>query len=200
MKILNVEDIKSGKLPGKFFPKLLEMGEVIIRPFDTDSLGNICYYLHFNNLFRRPVNDDVAINLLSKDSINSAFHPYEEMDKYVLMPGKSVICQTYEQLGLSEWFLAKLENTSSFGRVFLNQASHGYMHPGHGIKKPFRIMVELTNLGEKPIEILPAKIIDGKIVGPQCMRLYIEKLNYKAEEYKSTSIVPKLKMNRKDGS
>ncbi len=185
-------NIKTGQLPGYFFPKLIKMGELIINPFNKDSLGNICYYLHFNNRFRKPVKNNTPVNLLSKESINNAFEPYEEMDDYVLMPKESVIAQTHEKVGISRWFLAKLENTSSLGRVFINQASHGYLHPGHGIKEPFRLMIEITNLSEKPIRIIPEKT--------QCMRMYLEKLPYKAVEYESVSSVPKLKMNIGDKS
>lgn len=189
---MRINQVKTGKLPGYLFPELIKMGELRIEPFDVNALGNISYYLHFNNKFRTPVNNDSPIDLLSKESIEAAFKPYEEMNKFVLMPKKSVIAQTYEKIGISEWLLAKLENTTELGRVFLNHASHGYIHPGHGIKEPFQLMVELTNLGEKPVEIIPLKT--------QCFRLYIEKLPYKALEYKSISSIPKLRMNKDDKS
>ena len=47
-KIKTIDDIKPGHLPGYFFPKLIELGHLKIEPFSQDSLGNICYYLHFN--------------------------------------------------------------------------------------------------------------------------------------------------------
>ena len=198
--INSIEEIKSGKIPGYFFPKLIELGELIISPFSENSLGNICYYLHFNNKFRKPIKGTDSINLSSKDSIESSFTPYEEMEKYILEPGRSVIAQTYEKVGVSKWLLCKMENTSQLGRVFLNHASHGYLHPGHGIEKSFHLMIELTNLGEKSIEIIPAYQNEEKIIGPESFRFYVEKLAYPANEYVPGSFVPKLKMNEKDGS
>ncbi|MBN2052495.1 hypothetical protein JW756_03250 [Candidatus Woesearchaeota archaeon] len=199
-KIHSIDDILPGSLPGYLFPKLIVLNHLIIEPYSDASVGNICYYLHFNNKFRLPKRSDKSINLLSKESIEAAFEPYKEMDEFFLEPGKSVIAQSYEKVGVSEWLLCKLENTSALGRVLINHASHGFIHPGHGINKPFQVMMELTNLGEKPVEILPARQENGVVKGPEAFRLYVEKLPYAAREYQSVSSVNKLKMDSKDGS
>lgn len=96
--------------------------------------------------------------------------------------------------------LCNLENTSALGRVLLNHASHGFIHPGHGINEPFRLMIELTNLGERTVELVPAYIENEKVIGPDAFRLYVEKLPYPAEEYKAGSAVAKLKMDKTDKS
>jgi deoxycytidine triphosphate deaminase len=197
---LKIEQIKSGRLPGYFFPKLIELGHLKIIPFNKNSLGNISYYLHFNNKFREPITGNEPIDLLDKKSIDSAFYQYKEMENYVLHPGKSVIAQTYEKVGCSEWLLCKLENTSALGRVLLNHASPGFLHPGHGIENPFNMMIELTNLGERPVIIESAKLKDGKIIGPDSFRFYVEKLAYPTIDYKSISNVSKLKMDNFDKS
>ena len=197
-KISSIEDIKAGHLPSYFFPKLMELDQLKIEPLSRNSLGNICYYLHFNNLYRKFNNNEEAIDLNSKNSIEDAFDSYEECDELVLNPGESVIAQTFEKIGISNWLLAKLENTSALGRVFLNHASHGYSHPGHGIDEPIRIMLELTNPGKKKINIQSAKIVDGQVIGTEAMRMYVEKLPYPTDEYKSTASVHKLKMNNLD--
>ncbi len=189
--IQSFEDLKSGQLPGYFFPKLIELGALIIEPFDPDSLGNICYYLHIDRRFRKPRKGKKLIDPLSKESIEEAFGPYKELDFYILKPGESIIAQTKEQLGISSGLLAKIENTTELGRVLLNHASHGFIHPGHGIRKPFQLMIELTNLGARPVKLTP---------GLQVFRMYIEKLPYPAFEYKSVSVVPKLKMDKIDKS
>lgn len=75
---------------------------MIIDPFSEDSLANICYYLHFNNRFRRAKSGVEPIQLLSKESIENAFEPYGEIERFLLEPGKSVIAQTYEKVGISE--------------------------------------------------------------------------------------------------
>jgi len=197
-KINSIEDIQPGHLPGYFFPKLIELGHLKIEPMSADSLGNICYYLHFNNLYRKFSNNEEPINLKNEKSIEDAFNSFEECEELILNPGESVIAQTFEKIGISNWLLAKLENTSALGRVFLNHASHGYSHPGHGLNEPVRIMLELTNLGKKKIKIQSAKVVDGKVIGTEAMRMYIEKLPYPTEEYKSTGSVHKLKMNNFD--
>jgi deoxycytidine triphosphate deaminase len=147
-----------------------------------------------------PKSGGEIINPLSKESIDDAFSPYREMDEYILPPGESVIAQTFEKVGLSAWFLAKLENTSELGRILLNHASHGFLHPGHGIKEPFRLMLELTNLGKRSVRIQPAQEIDGKVIGPEAMRLFIEKLPYEAPPYEEIANVPKLRMDEGDKS
>lgn len=199
-EIKSIDDVTPGHLPGYFFPKLVELGHLVIEPLSLNSLGNICYYLHFNNLFRRFNDKKEIIDLANPDSIEEAYEQYEELDEIILKPGESVIGQTYEKIGISNYLLAKLENTSSLGRVFLNHASHGFSHPGHGINEPIRIMLELSNLGEKDVKIHAAKMIDGKVVGTEAMRIYIEKLPYPAEDYKRTSSTHKLKMNSSDKS
>lgn len=189
--IKSLEDIKAGRLPGYFFSKLIELGALIIDPFDLNSLGNISYYLHLGQRFRKPKNGKILINPLSKESIEKAFEPYQEFDSYVLKPGQSVIAQTSERLGVSDELLAKIENTTQLGRLFLNHASHGFIHPGHGIKKPFQLMIELTNLGARPVKLVP---------GLQVFRMYLEKLAYPAVDYSSISKTPKLKMDKTDKS
>jgi deoxycytidine triphosphate deaminase len=198
--IHTVQDILPGHLPGYMFPKLIELQHLHIEPFNPVSCTNICYLLHFNNRFMTPKPGREIINPLRKESINDAFFPYEERDVYILPPGESVIAQTYEKVGLSSWFLAKLENTSELGRLLLNHASHGYLHPGHGISEPFQLMLELTNLGKRSVRLQPAKEIEGKIVGPEAMRLFIEKLPYEAPDYKEITSVPKLRMDKEDRS
>lgn len=199
-EIKSIDDVQPGHLPGYFFPKLIELGHLVIEPLSPSSLGNICYYLHFNNLFRRFNDKKEMIDLANPDSIEEAYDQYQEFDEVILKPGESVIGQTYEKIGLSNYLLAKLENTSALGRVFLNHASHGFSHPGHGISEPIRIMLELTNLGEKDVKIHTAKIVEGEVVGTEAMRIYIEKLPYPAEDYKKTSSTYKLKMNPTDKS
>jgi deoxycytidine triphosphate deaminase len=199
-KIKTIDDIKPGHLPGYFFPKLIELGHLKIEPFSQDSLGNICYYLHFNNLFRKFTNKKEIVDLANPQSIEDSYNLYKEYDEIILKPGESIIGQSYEKIGLSNWLLAKLENTSALGRVFLNHASHGFSHPNHGIDEPHRLMLELTNLSQKNIKIHTAKNINGKIVGTEAMRVYIEKLPYPTEEYKQTISMHKLKMDKEDKS
>jgi deoxycytidine triphosphate deaminase len=198
--IHSIQDIVPGHLPGYMFPRLIELRHLRIEPFDPSSCTNICYLLHFNNRFRVPKSGREIIDLLGKESIEDAFFPYTETDAYILPPGESVIAQTYEKVGLSSWFLAKLENTSELGRTLLNHASHGYLHPDHGIDKPFQLMLELTNLGSRSVRLQPAKEIDGKIFGPEAMRLFIEKLPYEAPDYEEIANVPKLQMDKEDKS
>lgn len=190
-KKLIFDDIKPGRLPGYFFPKLIELGVLVIEPFEPDSLSNICYYLHLGQRFRKPKNGKTLINPLSKESIEEAFEPYQEFDSYILKPGQSVIAQTLERLGISRELLAKIENTTELGRIFLNHASHGFIHPGHGITNPFQLMIELTNLGARPVKLVP---------GLPVFRMYLEKLAYPAIDYSQKGKIPKLKMDKNDES
>lgn len=194
----SIEQISSGQIPGFLFPKLMGLEELRISPFDENSLGNICYYLHLNNKFRMFKDPAPTIDLQDKESIENAFTEYKEFEKITLKPGESIIGQTFEKIGLSEWLLGKLENTSSFGRVFINHASHGFSHPGHGMPEPVQIMLELTNLGASDVVLYPAKIINGKVTGTEVMRLYIDKLSYKAMPYLKKSTDYKLKMDKTD--
>lgn len=191
--IHSVNDIKTGRLPGYFFEKLIEIGQLIINPFDDKAVGNVCYYLHLGTCFRVQRAGGAIIDPFSKESIEAAFEPYVELRSFVLEPGKSVIAQSQELLGVSTWFELKLENTTELGRIFLNHASHGFIHPGHGIEDPFQLMVELTNLGNIPVQLTP---------GLPIFRMYIEKLAYEALGFYSDKTVttPKLRMDEKDRS
>ena len=199
-EIKTINDIAPGHLPGYFFPKLIELGHLKIDPFSQDSLGNICYYLHFNKLFRKFTNKKETVDLANSKAIENCYALYEKYDEVILKPGESIIGQTYEKIGISNWLLAKLENTSALGRMFLNHASHGFSHPGHGINEPHRIMLEITNLGEKDVKIHTAKIVNGKVIGTEAMRMYIEKLPYPSEKYEKASSMHKLKMHGNDKS
>ena len=189
--VKSVDDITPGQLPGYFFPKLIEFGHLIIDPFEERSTQNICYYLHLGRRFRKPRAVSSPIDPLSKTSIEEAFEPYQEFDEYILEPNRSIIGQTMECLGISDQFLAKLENTTQLGRIFINHASHGFIHPGHGISDPFQLMVELTNLGAAPVKLTP---------GLPIFRMYLEKLAYPADEFRNAGIAPKLKMDSTDKS
>ncbi len=195
-----IEDIKPGMLPGYFFPKLIKMGHLKIDPYYPDQQGNICYYLHFNNVSRRLKRRGCRIDLNSEESVEAAYKKAKTAEFLTIKPGESIIAQTYEKLGLSNWLAAKMENTTTLGRIFLNHASHGYMHPGHGYKEPAQLMIELTNLGKRTAVLQPAVEEGGQIYGSQAFRFYIEKLPYPAVPYTHGSKNARLKMNESDKS
>lgn len=198
--IKSIEDVKAGIQPGYMIRKLMELGELKIVHFDEAYLTNMNYKLHFNNKFRTPKEQSKPIDLSSEESIDASFYPYAQKDAYLLRPLESVICQTFEKVGLSTYLLAKLENTTQLGRVFINHSAHGSINAGHGVKEPFNIMVEITNLGRSPVKLEAARLIDGKIIGPECFRMYIEKIPYPAEDYKRISFSKTLKMDASDRS
>jgi deoxycytidine triphosphate deaminase len=164
--IKSIEDVKAGILPGYMIRKLIQLGELKIMPFDESYLTNINYKLHFNNRFRIPKEVSAPIDLSSKESIEAAFTPYIPKETYILRPMESVICQTFEKVGISNNLIAKLENTTQLGRVFINHSAHGAINAGHGSKEPFNIMVEITNLGKGPVKLEAARLSEGKVVGP----------------------------------
>jgi len=199
-KIKSIDDVLPGTQAGYMILRLIELGELKISPFDEGYLTNMNYKLHFNNKFRTPKEESKPIDLSSAESIEASFYPYAEKDVHILKPMESVICQSFEKVGLSTYLIARLENTTQLGRVFINHSAHGCVNAGHGVNEPFNIMVEITNLGRSPVRLEAAKLIDGKIVGPECFRMYIEKIPYPAEDYKRISFSKTLRMDASDRS
>ncbi len=194
----HVEGVRAGILNKTIVLEMIKKGHIIIDPFNEEYLKGTTYYLHLNNKFRKPIPSDEIIDLSSNESIDSAFEPYKETDEYILQPFESVIAQTYESLGFSTWFRGPLENASRLGRAFINHASHGYIEAGHGIDKPFQLMLELTNFLPRPVRLVPKESNSG-YEPTKVMRLSFEKLAYEADHsYQNTSA--RLKMDAKDNS
>lgn len=193
----DLRHIPYGDVIGARFPELMELGHLHIDPFNPESLSNICYYLHFGRLFRRPkgfhTDGTPTPNIEPGDpaSVEDAYHPAEEHDWYLLQPGESVLAQTLERVGISTRLMGGLANDSKLARLLVNHAGHDFIKPGHGHEDPFHLMLEVTNLNTRRLRIYP---------GLNAMRLTLRKLSEPALPYVPGTGMARVLMDGQDRS
>src|SRR5699024_11944565 len=80
---------------------------------------------------------------------------------FILHPGEFVLGSTYEQVSLANDVAARLEGTSSLGRLgLLTHSTAGFIDPGLS----GHVTLELSNMATLPIKLYP-----GMRIGQLCM-------------------------------
>ncbi len=172
--IKSIDEIPQGELPDCFFLKLMDLEHLIIKPFIKESLKRNCYSLHLNDKFlkeiiKKPVN--MALIKLIQDSLKEC----EELNYYLLKPGESVIIQTYEFVGVAQALTARFERKELLRGLIIKHLTHHYLHHGLGIKNPLQLIIELTNPGPTPFEVIPMRMIMGELLGPEVINMHIKR-------------------------
>jgi dCTP deaminase len=146
--------------------RLVERGEVIIDPFDSDSIGPASIDFHLDRQFRvfRPVQEifhvtDDADHRLVTDLI-------EVDDFFLLLPGQAIHGITQERITLPDNICGWIQGRSRFARVGLMvHVTANFMQPGlEGAKQ----VLEMNNAGPMPLAIHPGTAI-CQIILEQCI-------------------------------
>ncbi len=125
--------------------------ELVIKPFNRKNIQPASVDLHLDKNFlvfnttenfiidtKRPVKD------LMKKVVISSKKPF------ILHPKEFALGLVYEETGVSENFVGRLEGKSSLGRLgLIIHTTAGYLDPGNSLK----MTLELFNAGNLPIKL-----------------------------------------------
>lgn len=131
--------------------KHIESGKITITPFFPECVQPASVDLHLDHTFlvfdttnhhlidvREPVD-----NLMRKIVIDES-HPF------IIHPGEFALGATYEEVGVADDIVGRLEGKSSLGRLgIIIHATAGYLDPGNKLK----LTLELSNIGSLPVKL-----------------------------------------------
>lgn len=164
-------------------------GGIIIRPFHRKYIQPASVDLHLDRhflVFNTVENFVIDV----KDPAENLMAPVEISEKkpFILHPGEFALGLLYEETGVSDRFVGRLEGKSSLGRLgLIIHTTAGYLDPGNSLK----MTLELFNAGRLPIKLyykMPIAQMAFEQLSSPCERPYgSEGLNSKY--YKDTKPV-----------
>tara|TARA_B100000609_G_scaffold199550_1_gene204011 strand:+ start:33206 stop:33724 length:519 start_codon:yes stop_codon:yes gene_type:complete len=134
----------------------VESGRIKIDPFVKDAIGPASIDLRLDNKFRvfKKINETFDI---TEDANYEHVTEYLEVDdRFLLLPGESVLGITLERLTLPGDVCGWLEGRSRFARVGLTvHVTAGFMQPGISNKQ----VLEINNVSPIPLYLYPGTFI-----------------------------------------
>lgn len=158
--ILSDRDIKAA----------LKNGDISITPFDEKYIQPATIDLHLDNQFL-VFNTKANVVIDPKKPMDDMMEEVIITDKepFILHPGEFALGLIYEETGVSDEYVGRLEGKSSVGRMgLLIHVTAGFLDPGNSLK----MTLELHNTANLPI-ILYYKM--------PIAQMAFEKLSSKAE-------------------
>ena len=129
----------------------MKKGEIRVSPFSRKNLQPASVDLHLDKeflLFNRNENFLIDIKKPAKNLMNSV--EITPRQPFILHPKEFVLALVYEETGVSENFVGRLEGKSSLGRLgLIIHTTAGYLDPGNSLK----MTLELFNAGTLPIKL-----------------------------------------------
>lgn len=169
--------------------KEIQGGNIVVSPFRKTCVQPASVDLHLDKhflVFNTTENfvidvKDPTENLMKAVDISAA-------KPFILHPGEFALGLLYEETGVSDRFVGRLEGKSSLGRLgLIIHTTAGYLDPGNSLK----MTLELFNAGRLPIKLyykMPIAQMAFEQLSSPCERPYgSEGLNSKY--YKDTKPV-----------
>lgn len=154
-------------LSGPQISEELDKRNIIIEP-RPKKIEEISVDLRLDNYFGEfTITEKPYIDLANEPTELQFVEKEFFCDKYLLHPGRFVLAQTFEYIVIPNNIFAKVDGRSSLGRRgLLVHATASYVDPGW----KGRVVLELANLGEMPIELFPlmriARLVFYKLNDP----------------------------------
>lgn len=131
--------------------KYLAEGKISITPFDEKNVQPASVDLHLDRNFL--IFDTVNHTLIDvKEPVDSLMRKIEidEERPFILHPGEFALGMTFEEIGVGNDVVGRLEGKSSLGRIgIIIHATAGYLDPGNRLK----LTLELSNIGRLPVKL-----------------------------------------------
>ncbi len=131
--------------------KALKKGQITIEPLFPNSIQPASVDLHLGSDF-----------LIFRTDQHTAIDPREPLDdimekvsiddkrQFIIHPGQFALGMTYENIGVANDMVGRLEGKSSLGRIgLIIHATAGYLDPGNRLK----MTLELHNIANLPIKL-----------------------------------------------
>jgi dCTP deaminase len=135
--------------------KAINAGEIMIDPFDPDTLGPCSIDLKLDSMFRvyapgNPV-DIRSDDVIDKDTkiVDTGEEPF------LILPGQFILGQTQERIKLSPLYAGLLEGRSSVARLGIIVHTAGLVNPGTGTKTPGKLTLEIFCENLSPVLLYP---------------------------------------------
>ena len=129
----------------------LEQGKISITPFEPDCVQPASVDLHLDRTFL--IFDTVNHHIIDvKQPVDNLMRRVEiDEDKpFILHPGEFALGATFEEVGVGNDVVGRLEGKSSLGRLgIIIHATAGYLDPGNRLK----LTLELSNIGSLPVKL-----------------------------------------------
>ncbi len=136
----------------------IEAGRIAIDPFTPDAVQPSSIDLHLDRRFRVFRNSRYPyIDVRDEQPELTELVEIAGDEPFILHPGEFVLGSTLERVGLPDDLVARLEGTSSLGRLgLLIHSTAGYVDPGWD----GNLTLELSNVAN-----LPITLYDGMKIG-----------------------------------
>src|SRR5512138_753817 len=131
----------------------IDGGRIEIDPFDPNCVQPSSVDLHVDNSFRVFRNSRYPyIDVKQEQADLTEVVRVDDGEAFILHPGEFVLGSTSERVRLPDDLVARLEGTSSLGRLgLLIHSTAGYVDPGWD----GHLTLELSNVANLPITIYP---------------------------------------------
>ncbi len=127
----------------------IDNGNLIITPFDEESINPNSYDLHLSNQFKYYINNGQMIDQYDRNTILYG-HEVVEADTFTIQPGMFVLAVSQETITLPKNIAAACEGKSSLARLGLTiHQTGGWIDAGFGGTLTF----ELYNVNNRPIRL-----------------------------------------------
>lgn len=131
--------------------KSLESGRISVTPYEPSRLQPASIDLRLDKTFL--IFDTVNHHVIDvKEPVDGLMRRVEidESMPFVLHPGEFALGTTFEEVGVGNDIVGRLEGKSSLGRLgIIIHATAGYLDPGNKLK----LTLELSNIGALPVKL-----------------------------------------------
>ena len=131
----------------------LAAGRIVIDPLEEGCIQPSSVDLRLDRLFRVFLNHTMPV-IDVKSDLEDLTHlvQIEPDDVFILHPGEFVLASTFEQVGVPDDLVARIEGKSSLGRLgLLIHSTAGFIDAGFS----GHITLELSNVANLPITLYP---------------------------------------------
>lgn len=131
--------------------KYLELGKISIDPYFPECLQPASIDLHLDKTFL--IFDTVNHHIIDvREPVEGLMRKVviEDDKPFILHPGEFALGVTFEEIGVGDDMVGRLEGKSSLGRLgIIIHATAGYLDPGNKLK----MTLELSNIGSLPVKL-----------------------------------------------
>jgi len=136
-------------LSDKDIKEYLRLGKISVTPYQPEYVQPASIDLHLDRTFL--IFDTVNHHFIDvRQPLDNLMRRVEiDGDKpFILHPGEFALGATYEEVGVGNDVVGRLEGKSSLGRLgIIIHATAGYLDPGNRLK----LTLELSNIGSLPV-------------------------------------------------
>lgn len=128
----------------------IDKGELVIDPYDEDSIQPSSYDLHLSSKFVVFDNHNTDIIDVKIKPNNTRMLDLKDKDYFIIHPNNFVLSATVEKIKIPRYLVSRIEGKSSIGRLgLIVHATAGYVDPGF----EGTLTLEMFNLSSVPIKI-----------------------------------------------